>query len=108
MLEKIKKFIKYASEYGLELPAARDHANQAPSTTLFAFYLGLFLSCVSIIAYHILPDKLIGPTSMTLLFLAMSFVFYRLRNLDKVSLDLDDKEITLEDIQDNNEKEKKE
>jgi hypothetical protein len=33
---------------------------------------------------------------MTLLFLSLGFVFYRLRNLDKVKIDFDDRSVELE------------
>lgn len=106
-MKKICEFFNKANKVGLSLPMAHDSLTGKPSVTLLGFYLGLLLSVGSLIAYHFFSDKLIGPASMTLLFLGMTFVFYKIRQLDKVKLDLDDREITLEDTQDNNEKEEK-
>lgn len=97
MLNKIKEFFNDANKNGLSLPMASDSSTGKPSVTLLAFYLGMCLSVVSLLAYHVFVDKLIGPTSMTLLFFAMTFVFYRLRSLDKVKINLTEKSIEFED-----------
>lgn len=102
MLDKIKKLFEFSAKNGLYFPAAYDINTNKPSTTLFSFYLGIILSVGSLIAYHVFPDKLIGPTSMTLLFLAMTFITYRLRQIDKVSVNLENKSFELEDVQENN------
>lgn len=104
MLNKLKEFFNKANLHGLSLPMAHDSVTGKPSVTLLGFYLGLLLSVCSIIAYHFFSDKLIGPSSMTLLFFGMTFVFYKLRQLDKIKLDLDDKSIELEDTHEKEEK----
>lgn len=108
MLNKIKKFFEFSSKNGWFLPSAYDATREEPSATLLAFHVGLILSIGSLIAYHFLPDKLVGPVSATLMFFGMTFVMYRLRNLDKVKLDLDDRSIELEDKHEKNEKEENE
>ncbi len=107
MLEKIKQFLEFSSKTGVYLPMAYDARNKKPSITLLAFYLALILSVGSLIAYHFLPDKLIGPVSMTLMFFGMTFIFYKMRQIDKLKLDLANKTVELEDLPNNNEKEKK-
>lgn len=105
MLEKIKQFIIKANTYGLPLPMARDSVTNLPSVTLLAFYLGLCLSVGSLIAYHF-EDSLLGATGMSLLFFGMTFVFYKLRALDKVKFDLKNQSFELEDEQEKDEDEK--
>lgn len=100
MLARIKKFFEFAAKNGMYLPMAYDASSEKPSVTLLSFYVGLVLSTLSIIAYHFLPDKLMGPTLTTMLFLGMAFVFYRMRNLDKVKFDLDDRSIELDASED--------
>lgn len=101
MYEKLKKFLEFSSKKGLLIPTAYDSVRKEPSTTLLSFYLGLILSIASLIAYHFLPETLVGPTSMTLLFLGMTFVFYRLRNLDKIKFNMEERSIELEDTPEN-------
>lgn len=101
MLDKIKKYANLANKHGLPLPMAHDSVTGLPSVTLLAFYLGILLSVGSLIAYH-LNDALLGPVSMTLLFFGMTFVFYKMRGLDKFKVDLDDKSFELEDTDNNN------
>lgn len=96
MISKIKEFFKFSAEEGLKLPLAYDASKQGPSITLLIFYVALIMTTASLTAFHFLPDKLLQPSCLTLLFLGMSFVFYRMRNLDKVKFDLDDKTIELE------------
>lgn len=105
MLEKIKQFIKNANSFGLPLPMARDSVTNLPSVTLLAFYLGLCLSVGSIIAYHF-EDSLLGATSMTLLFLGMTFIFYRMRAIDKFKINFEEKSIEIEDTQEKDKNEK--
>lgn len=102
ILQKIKDFFKVGAERGLNLPLAYDASKNGPSITLLIFYFAMLLTVGSLIAFHLEPDKLLQPALLTLTFLAMAFVFYRLRSLDKVKLDLDDKTIELEGDDDEN------
>lgn len=74
---------------------AHDSRSGKPSVTLLIFYSGLILSIISIVVLHMDPSKYLSASLVTLLFLGMGFVFYRMRNLDKVKIDLDDKSIEL-------------
>lgn len=105
MLEKLKQIIKNANKFGLPLPMARDSVTNLPSVTLLAFYLGLCVSVTSLIAYHF-EDSLLGATSMSLLFFAMTYVFYKLRQLDKVKFDIKNQSLELEDEQEKEDNEK--
>mgnify|MGYP003480358119 FL=1 len=97
MLDKIKQLIINANKFGLPLPMAKDSVTNLPSVTLLAFYLGLCLSVGSLIAYHF-EDSLLGATGMTLLFFVMTYVMYKLRQLDKFKLDIKNQSIEIEDV----------
>jgi hypothetical protein len=96
VLKRIKDLVLKANRIGLPLPMAHDSVTGKPSVTLLMFYTGLVSSIISIAMLHDNPDKYLSATLVTLLFLSLGFVFYRLRNLDKVKLDLDDRSIELE------------
>ena len=102
IIDKIKEALKSGAERGMNLPLAYDHFTKAPSITLLIFYVAMVMTVASLTAFHFLPDKLLQPSLLTLLFLGLSFVFYRMRNLDKVKFDLDDKSIELEGDDDEN------
>lgn len=104
MLKRIKDLIIKSNRIGLPVPLAHDSVSDKPSVTLLIFYTGLILSIISITLLHIEPDRYLSATLVTLLFLSMGFVFYRLRNLDKIKFDLDDKSIELEGRGDENPK----
>lgn len=87
---------------------AHDSSTGKPSVTLLAFYSGLVVSIGSLLAYHFSTD-LLGPVTASLTFLMMTFIFYRLRGLDKISVNLKERSFELEDVQETtNEKEKNE
>ena len=96
IFDKLKEALKYGSEKGMPLPLAHDASTGKPSITLLIFYVAMIMTVGSLTAFHFMPDKLLQPALLTLLFLGLSFVFYRMRNLDKVKFDLDDKSIELE------------
>lgn len=96
ILESLKEIFKVSSERGMHLPMAYDADKEGPSITLLIFYVAMLMTVGSLTAFHFLPDKLLQPSLLTLLFLGLSFVFYRMRNLDKVKFDLDDRSIELE------------
>lgn len=92
---KLKELLKEWCDIGIHLPYAHDAASDKPSITLLFAYLSGVMVIVSLIILHIKPTLVI-PTAMTMLFWALAVVFYRLRKLDKVKFDLDDKSIELE------------
>ncbi len=97
MLDKLFKNLKDSYVNGWILPTAFDSVKKESSTTLLFFYVGLTLSVLSLTAYHFLPETLVGPASMTMLFFGMTFVFYRMRSLDKIKFDIKNQSFELED-----------
>lgn len=102
MLKKFAETWERWSVKGLNLPKANDPIPDKPSVTLLAFYLMLMLTIASLVALHFKIELLVA-TTMTLLAWAMSFIFYKLRRLDKAKLDLDDKSIELDAGDENDE-----
>lgn len=84
------------SEEGIRLPFAHDPESGKPSVTLMFFWVTTFLSVVSLVLLHL---QLIEykATMMSLGFVLIAFVMYRLRKLDKVKVDLKNESIDLED-----------
>lgn len=103
IIQTLKDIFKTSSERGMHLPMAYDASSGGPSVTLLIFYVAMIMTVGSLTAFHFLPEKLLQPSLLTLLFLGLSFVFYRMRNLDKVKFDLDDKSIELDSGGDNGE-----
>lgn len=97
-MEKIKNAIKRWSKQGMHWPFVYDPVENKPSVTLMFFYIA-FTLCVSVVAvssYILLKkDDPIQATFMPSFLMLMGFVFYRLRKLDNVKIDLDDKKIEL-------------
>ncbi len=91
----VKEILKNWSETGIRLPFAYDPESDKPSVTLMFFWITSFLSVVSLVLLHL---KLVTytATGMSLGFVLIAFVMYRLRKLDKVKIDLDDQSIELE------------
>lgn len=102
MLEKIKEIIKNASEVGIKLPFAHDPVQNKPSVTLMFVYLTFLMASVSTIALNFTESTLTAAL-VGICFWALAFIFYRLRRLDKVNIDLDNRSISLEgkDTEDN-------
>lgn len=102
MFKFISDKINEWSEKGIKLPYAFDSTRQEASVTLLFAYLSFMLTYTAII-FLLVKDLLLG-TTLSICFWALSMVFYRMRNLSKVKLDLDDKQI---DFEGNNDKEVK-
>lgn len=96
MWNKIKAFFEFASKNGLYLPMAYDATTKKPSVTLLAFYLGVLVSFCSVVAMHFFP-KLWDATIAALTFFVLTFIFYRMRRLANVKMDLDDKSLEFSD-----------
>lgn len=95
MFKGLNNFFDKASNHGLKLPFAWDPVSKKPSITLLFPYVTFAMAVISLIVLHFYPTAIIA-TAMTLLFWAMSVVFYLLRKLSKAKFDLDDKSIDLE------------
>lgn len=96
-MKVIDKFRKWSRE-GMAWPFVHDPTTKQPSVTLMFFYIS-FVVAVSYIAVSsgmlIAKGDYLSATLMPTMLLLLGFVFYRLRQLDKVKIDLDDKEIEL-------------
>ncbi len=91
---------------GIYLPFVHDPQRNEPSVTLMFFYLTFILSMIFVSASSIIlliKNEPINATLMPTLLMLLGFVFYRLRNLDKIKIDLDDKEIELSSTDDEKE-----
>lgn len=102
MFEKLKEFLKFASESGLRLPTAYDADKQGPSVSLLFANISFYVAVGCIIWFT--TRDLQNGTIAAMLFAALYFVFYLLRRLTKAKFDLDDKSI---DLENNEEKEEK-
>lgn len=91
LLEVLKTWFKEE----IYLPVARDSEANVPSTLLFFVYISFIMASGSIVLYH-LDDKLLIQTSITVLFFVLCTVLYKLKNLTKAKIDLDDRSIDLE------------
>lgn len=81
------------------LPYAHDPVTGKPSVTLLFLYITFVMASGSLLALHFKPSVL--PATITsIIFWAMSMVFYRLRKLDKASFDLKNGKIEVEDTPD--------
>lgn len=77
----------------IKLPLAVDTDGKSSVTLLFA-YIAFIIACMAN-AYLLYKDVTAGTVSSLTLFFG-SMIFYRLRKLDKVKFDLDDKSFELE------------
>jgi len=94
MIDKLKRFFEFSNKTGLYIPLAYDANREAPSITLMIFFISGIITITSLILLHFFPQMLTA-TSMSILFTAMSFVMYRVRHIDKLKFDLDDKSFEL-------------
>lgn len=94
MLDKIKKFFVFASEEGLKLPMAFDGVNERPSATLFFTYFTYLLTVASII-YTFFDNNAFTPVVSSIILFVICLTIYRIRRLDSVELDLDDRSIKI-------------
>lgn len=96
MLNKLKELWVKSSEEGIKFPYAYDAEREEPSVTLLIMYLASVMTIVSLVALHFTDTFIASVTTIS--FWALTTIFYRLRNLDKAKIDLDDKSIELESL----------
>lgn len=109
MPQSILNAMQRWTKRGMYWPFVHDPQQGEPSVTLMFFYIGAVLSYGFVFASSLLQlmkgDYVMATVMPTMLFV-LGFIFYRLRNLDKVKIDFDDKEIELSDESHKVEKEK--
>lgn len=104
MLSNLSKFWKSLCEEGIRLPFAFDPESSQPSVTLMFYWIVSALSIASLVLLH-LKYVTYTATGMSLIFVLLAFVMYRLRKLDKVKIDVDDQSIELDGKDEPNNKE---
>lgn len=105
MLVKLLEIWKKWSDEGMKLPFVFDSRTKKPSITLLFAYVTFINMIISLILLHVWQSLLIA-TSASILVWVIAVIFYRLRNLDKAKIDLDDKSIELQGGSDNEEEDK--
>lgn len=106
MLEKIKQFLEFSAKNGLYLPLAYDGDREVPSVTLLFAYTS-FVMCLLSIGYTFINNGAITPVVSSIMLFIISITMYRIRRLDSVEVDLDDKSIKIKSDTTNNESENK-
>lgn len=94
-MSKLKELLTQWSTKGMKLPFVYDPESKAPSVTLSFAYITFFITVISVAVLHFRADPMVASGG-ALLFWVLATVFYRLRKLDKVKIDLDDQEIELD------------
>jgi len=94
MVQKLLETIKRWSEEGMRLPVAYDADLGKPSVTLMFAWVAFFLAVGSTIALNF-TQSVLSASLVSIMFWVLAVVIYRLRKLDHVKFDLDDKEIEL-------------
>lgn len=95
MVQKIKDILKSWSEVGIKFPFAWDASTNKPSVTLLSFYVMMILTTLSLIILHLKTDLWLA-TGFTLIAFTLSFVFYKMRQVDKLTLDLKNQSVELD------------
>ncbi len=99
MWAKISDAISRWCKEGLHLPYAHDAEKGKPSATLLFLYVSFMIAACSVIALHFKASLLIA-SGTAIMFWALCMVFYRLRKLDKVKFDRDDKSLEIDGDED--------
>lgn len=90
-----KEKIKQWSEEGIKFPMAYDGTTGKPSVTLLFAYIS-YIIAASIVIYLTVKDQIAGSAA-ALMFFFGCLIMYRVRHLDKLRVDFDDKSIDIED-----------
>lgn len=85
--------LKTALKEGFSVPLIKDEGK--PSATL-TFAYASFLVAIAAEVYFILNGDHLASTATAIIFWALAVVFYRMRKIDKVKFDLDDKSLELD------------
>ena len=83
----------------MKWPFVHDPVKKSPSVTLLFFYISFGLAALSVgssSAMLILKGEYLSATFMPVLMMYSGFIFYRLRRLDSIKINLEEKSIDLE------------
>lgn len=95
MLEKVSNWYNDVKINGIKFLYAYDSERKGASSTLFYCYISFYFVLASIIALHF-NTNLLTPSLITIGFFSICMIFYRLRKIDKLKIDLDDRSIDIE------------
>ena len=87
------------SKKGMEWPFVHDPVKGKPSVTLLFFYITFCITACVIISSStmlIIKGQYFQATIMPMLYWFSAFIFYRLRRLDSVKINLEEKSVELE------------
>lgn len=101
MLGKLLELWDKWSTEGMKLPFVHDPEAKVASVTLLFTYVTFVLMVIFLTLSFFYPETL-QTTAMSVLIWAVSVIFYRLRKLDKVKIDVDNKSIELDSEDENN------
>jgi hypothetical protein len=90
----VGKLFKRWSEEGIRFPYAYSGDEKKPSVTLLFVWLTGMLALGSTLALNFVDTLQAALTSI--IFWVLSMVFYRLRRIDKLKIDLDDRQLEIE------------
>lgn len=99
MLKKLSEHWSRWSTKGMEWPFVHDPVKGKPSVTLLFFYITFCLTTLAISASStmlIIKGSYLQATMMPMLAWFSAFVFYRLRRLDSVKINLAEKSVELD------------
>lgn len=105
MLQKLKTLLEIAGTVGLKVPHAFDAANNKPSVRLLFAYLSFCVALGSVVALH-LWSGLTMATWTAIGFYVVCTVLYMLKDVVKAKVDLDDREVSFESSDANEENSK--
>lgn len=89
---------KWGTE-GMKWPFVHDPVKQKPSVTLLFFYISFFLAALAVgssSTMMIIKGDYLTATIMPVIMMYSGFIFYRLRRLDNVKIDLNKKSLELD------------
>lgn len=94
-MRRILNRLEILCRRGLYFPMAVDPNTNKPSITLLIFYVMFIFMMGSIIYAHVYESFI--PSLVTLACFISSFVFYKMRRVTDLKVDLDDKSLEIKD-----------
>lgn len=94
-MKKILSLWDKWSTLGIKVPYIHDPVSREPSVTLMFPYITFVVSMISLVLLHIWPSILVA-TGASIMFWAISVVFYLLRKLHKSKINISKGIIELE------------
>lgn len=106
--EKLDKAWHSWSENGMRWPFVHDPVKGKPSVTLLFFYISFTIATITVSTSSILmliKGDYLSATFMPMLMMFSGFIFYRMRRLDSVKINLQERSIDLDGGDDGKEEE---